>query len=254
MCEIGQYALCRNYNYFGSRCDGGFAEYVAVPTWNLVIADERISFEEMAMAEPAAVSLHALNQAGVAFGDVIAVFGAGPIGLMLAEFAKAWGASKVILLDIDVKKLDFALKLGFKYVINCGQEGYTQEVMDITEGRGVDLCVEGSGASSAFAGCLKIIKPNGHVVLMGNPLSDMNLSQKDYWEILRKQLCLHGTWNSSYTQQKNDWQAALDAMADGKLDVARFITHRFSLDRCKTAFGLMKDKNEFYNKVMFINE
>ena len=54
MCEIGEYASCRNYNYFGSRCDGGFAEYIAVPVWNLVVSEKDISFEEMAMAEPAA--------------------------------------------------------------------------------------------------------------------------------------------------------------------------------------------------------
>ena len=79
MCEIGEYASCRNYNYFGSRCDGGFAEYIAVPVWNLVIPEGDLSYEEMAMAESAAVSLHALSRAGVELGDTIAIFGAGAI-------------------------------------------------------------------------------------------------------------------------------------------------------------------------------
>ena len=254
MCEVGEYASCRNYNYFGSRCDGGFAEYIAVPTWNLILADERISYEEAAMAEPAAVSLHALDRAGVTLGDTVAVFGAGPIGLMLAEFAKALGALKVILLDIDQSKIDFARRLGYRYAVNSLQTDYAAYVGEVTGGRGADICVEGAGAASAYAGCLKCAKPQGKVVLMGNPIGDMPLAQKDYWEILRKQLNVFGTWNSSYTQKKNDWQIALEAMASGRLNVKPFITHRFGLDECGVAFAMMKDRTEFFNKVMFINE
>jgi len=254
MCEVGEYASCRDYNYFGSRCDGGFAEYIAVPVWNLVFADDNLSFEEAAMAEPAAVSLHALGRAGVELGDTVAIFGAGPIGLMLAEFAKAWGALKIILLDIDETKMDFAKKLGYEYVLDSRKEDYNNEIMDITSGKGVDVVVEGSGASSALAGCLKSAKPLGSVVLMGNPFGDMNLMQKDYWEILRKQLKLFGTWNSSYTQNKNDWQTALDAMSKGKLNVKPFITHRADFSECNSAFEMVRDKSEFFNKVMFIND
>ncbi len=254
MCEVGEYASCRNYNYFGSRCDGGFAEYIAVPVWNLILVDERLSFEEAAMAEPAAVSLHALGRAGVTLGDTVAVFGAGPIGLMLAEFAKALGALKVILLDIDQSKIDFAHRLGYPDAVNSLQTDYQAYVSEVTGGKGADICVEGAGAAAAYAGCLKCVKPQGKVVLMGNPIGDMPLAQKDYWEILRKQLNVFGTWNSSYTQKKNDWQIALEAMSTGRLDVTPFITHRFRLEECGAAFAVMKDKKEFFNKVMFINE
>ena len=130
------------------------------------------------MAEPAAVSLHALGRAGVDLGDTVAIFGAGPIGLMLAEFAKAWGALKIILLDIDKTKLEFAKKLGYEYVLDSKDKNYQEKIAQITKGKGVDVVVEGSGASSALAGCLKCIKPLGSVVLMGNPFSDMNLSKK----------------------------------------------------------------------------
>lgn len=254
MCEIGQYASCRNYNYFGSRCDGGFAEYIAVPVWNLVFVPEQLSFEQAAMAEPAAVSLHALGTAGVELGDAVAVFGAGPIGLMLAAFAKAQGALKIILLDIDETKIEFAKKIGYEYVLSSKNNEYIKEIMRITNGKGADIAVEGSGAASALAGCLNAVKPLGKVVLMGNPIGDMPLSQKDYWEILRRQLTLYGTWNSSYNRQKNDWQSALDSMAGGNLDVSQFITHRFDFSQCNEAFEMIRDRKEFFNKVMFINE
>ena len=206
------------------------------------------------MAEPAAVSLHSLKQAGVSLGDSVAIFGAGPIGLMLAAFAAAWGALKIILLDIDQTKLDFAKSLGYNYVLDAKDENFVEQVMDITDGKGVDVAVEGAGAAPAYAGCLKIVKPMGQVVLMGNPLGDMPLSQKDYWEILRKQLSVHGTWNSSYTQAVNDWQVALEAMAEGRLDVSQFITHRFDFSDCNKAFDMVNERKEFFNKVMFIDE
>ncbi|MDF2613745.1 MAG: dehydrogenase [Clostridia bacterium] len=254
MCEIGEYASCRNYNYFGSRCDGGFAEYLVVPVWNLVMCEGELSYEEMAMAEPAAVSLHALSKVGVELGNSIAIFGAGAIGLMLAEFAKAWGAGKVILLDIDERKLAFAKEMGYKFAINNASANWQEEIMAITNGKGTDIAIEGAGVASALGGCLNVVKPQGKVVLMGNPIGDMNLPQHDYWEVLRKQLTVVGTWNSSYTQKKNDWQIALDTVASGKMDVKKFITHKYKLENGNEAFEMVRDRKEFSNRVMFIME
>lgn len=254
MCEVGQYASCRDYDYFGSRCDGGFAEYISVPVWNLVMTEKDLSYEEMAMAEPAAVSLHALSRAGVELGDTVAIFGAGAIGLMLGGFAKAWGAGKVILFDIDNTKIDFAKKVGFEYAINSMEKDCVKAVMEITGGKGADISIEGAGVPSTYASSLKVAKPLGKVVLMGNPAGDMPISQHDYWEILRKQLAVFGTWNSSYTKQKNDWETVLAAMADGKLDAKKYITHRFPLSDVNKAFEMVRDKTEFSNRVMFIND
>ena len=252
MCEVGEYASCRDYNYFGSRCDGGFAQYIAVPVWNLVMTDSDLSYENMAMAEPAAVSLHALGQAGVRLGDTIAIFGAGAIGLMLAEFAKSWGAGKVILFDIDERKLNFVKELGYEYAINTMSEGWQEKALAITADKGADIVIEGTGAAVALEGCLVMAKPKGKVVLMGNPSGDMLIHQKKYWEILRKELTVMGTWNSNYTKQKNDWKVAMDTMAAGTLNVSKFITHRFPLVKGNEAFELVKNKKEFANRVMFI--
>jgi L-iditol 2-dehydrogenase len=254
MCEVGEYASCRNYDYFGSRRDGGFAEYLAVPVWNLVMGDQSLRYEEMAMAEPAAVSIHALARAGVELGDNVAIFGAGAIGLMLAGFAKAWGAGRVILLDIEPAKINFARSIGFTDAVNNAEKGWEEKAAALTGGKGADIAVEGAGVPPALAGSLRVAKPLGKVVLMGNPVGDMPLSQHDYWEILRKQLTVLGTWNSSYTQKKNDWQTALSMMASGRIDVTKFITHRFLLSEADKAFSIIRDKTEFSNRVMFINE
>ncbi|OFW63274.1 MAG: galactitol-1-phosphate 5-dehydrogenase, partial [Actinobacteria bacterium RBG_19FT_COMBO_36_27] len=179
MCQIGEYAQCRDYNYFGSRCDGGFAEYISVPAWNLVVMPDSLSYEEAAMAEPAAVSIHALRQAGIQIGDNIAIFGAGSIGLILGQWALAWGSDRVMLVDIDGGKVSFAKKMGFSYSWNSNEDGDPIEwIKEITEGRGADIAIEGAGVSQTLEQCFKSVRSFGKVVAMGNPMGEMKLSQK----------------------------------------------------------------------------
>lgn len=252
-CQIGEYAQCSSYSYFGSRCDGGFAEYISVPVWNLVIVPDSLSYEEAAMAEPAAVAVHALRQAGMTVGDNVAIFGAGPIGLMLASWAKLWGADKTILIDIDKTKIAFARNAGFEDVIDSAEEDAAESVMRLTGGRGADVAVEGTGVSSVLEQCLKCSRIFGKVVAMGNPVREMILSQKAYWELLRKQLKICGTWNSSYNGlPRNDWELSIRYMSQGKLKVSSFITHKIPLSGCPEALKMMRDKLEFYNKVMIV--
>lgn len=86
--------MCSNYDYVGSRRDGGFAEYVAVPVWNLVELSDEISFEEAAMMEPLAVALHAIKIANVKNGDTVAIIGTGMIAFAAAQWAKNWERQK----------------------------------------------------------------------------------------------------------------------------------------------------------------
>ena len=90
------------------------------------------------------------------------------------------------------------------------------------------------------------------MVLMGNPAGNINISQNVYWQILRKELQLIGTWNSSFSRKENDWQQSLQAMQSGILQPEKLITHRFSLSEYKKAFDLMHEKQEPYLKVMFV--
>lgn len=252
-CERGDYAQCSNYDYYGSRRDGAFAEYIAVKRWNLVFFDESVSYEEAAMCEPAAVALHAISRGGVRAGDTVAIFGAGPIGLMLAMWAAASGASQTILCDIDPTKIDFARRLGFD-AVNSRENDPVEYIRSATSGRGADLCIEGAGVSQTFEQCLKAARNFGSVVSMGNPAGDMTLTQKGYWEILRKELTVKGTWNSSYNRSHNEWQTALAAIASHRLDVRPLISHRFALSEADKAFAIMRGRSEFFNKIMFVND
>lgn len=252
-CQVGEYAQCSDYDYYGSRRDGAFAQYIAVKRWNLVLFDDSIGYDEAAMCEPAAVALHAIGQAGIAIGETVAIFGAGPIGLMLGQWARTAGASYVVLCDIDPTKIDFARSLGFD-AVNSRQMDPVEYIRERTGGQGAHACIEGAGVAQTWEQSLRAVRSFGTVVSMGNPSGEMTLSQKGYWEILRKQLTLKGTWNSSYNDVKNEWRIALDAIAARRIDVRSLISHRFALSQADEAFRIMRERREFFNKVMFVDE
>ncbi|THF82269.1 galactitol-1-phosphate 5-dehydrogenase [Cohnella fermenti] len=253
-CEVGSYATCSAYDYRGSRSDGAFAEYVCVPAWNLIPAPEGLGAEEAAMAEPAAVALHALRRGGLDIGDNVLISGAGPIGLLLAQWAQAWGASQVLLADVDDRKLAFAKQLGFDQVANPLLEDLQAWALERTGGAGVDLAVEGAGHASSWENCLRAARSGGRVVLMGNPTGTMTLTQTGYWEMLRKQLTVVGTWNSDYSDfPKNEWKLAVQAMAERRIQALPLITHLVSLEQLGEAIAMMKDHSAFYSKVMWTN-
>jgi len=235
MCTIGEYAGCSDYSYYGSRRDGGFMEQIPIKNWNIIEAPDESDMESLAMAEPAAVALHTADKLGIRAGYNILITGAGPIGVMLGQWAKNMGAYKIYFTDIDSRKLDSVKDYGFF--------AYSGET--------VDAAVEGVGVSQTLALCLEAVAPNGTLVLMGNPPGGINLTQKEYWHILRKQLTVKGTWNSTYNEFRNEWKLAVDAIASGLLDVKNLVSHRFALDDCTKAFELLHKREEFINRVMF---
>mgnify|MGYP002516868745 CR=1 FL=1 len=237
-CKEERYANCTNYNYYGSRCDGGYAEYIAVKRFNLVELPDAVSFEEGAMCEPAAVGLHAIKKLGVKKGDAVLITGAGPIGLIAAQWAKSYGAEKIYFIDNDPTKIEYLKKLGYelydKQPINCA--------------------LEGTGASVPLAMVIEALPAGAKAVLMGNPARDIALPAKTYQAILRKELHFEGTWNSSYAADENDWRDAMAAVAEGKIELKPLITHHVALKDALSAIQMMNDRTEFYCKVMIDNE
>ena len=114
-CKEHRYETCSNYDYIGSRRDGAFAEYVAVPIWNLVRLPHGISFETAAMMEPLAVALHSLKQGKLESGMNVAIVGTGMIGIAAGQWAKKLGASNVIVLGRSDAKREMVERCGLKY-------------------------------------------------------------------------------------------------------------------------------------------
>ncbi len=251
-CKQEQYARCSDYDYYGSRRDGAMAEYLAVKQENLCLLPEGVSYEEAAMSEPAAVALHAFRKSGVGQGDTLLIYGIGAIGLIVAQWAKSAGVKNIILAARTDDKVKFARKLGFSLAVNVQREKLGKLIQEVTNGQGADACIEGTGAAEPWAECISLAKAGGRVVCMGNPLGGMSLFQDAYWKILRKELTLVGTWNSSFGSRENDWREAVKAMQDKRLNLKSLITHRYALAEYREAFSLMHGRREMYCKVMFV--
>ena len=251
-CRRKRYELCDSYDYLGSRSDGAFAEYVVAPAENLVPLPDGVSFEAAAMTEPAAVALHGLRRAGLAEGDEVAVFGAGPVGLFVAQIARSLGAARVFVIDVIEPKLEVARALGFAEVVNARSLDVSARLREKTEGHGVHLAVEAAGVPATLHQALAICGKEARLLWLGNPSADVTLEQKEISSLLRRELTLAGTWNSSMVGPDSDWGTVLRLMAAGQLQTAPLVTHRFPVSEAPAAFAMMREGKEFFHKVLFV--
>ena len=239
-CKQKQYEMCANYDYLGSRRDGAFAEYVAVPLWNLLPLPNEVPLEVAAMLEPLSVGLHALKKAEIKQTDSVAVIGTGMIGISAAQWAKKYTAGEVVVIGRNENK---------RYLVES--TGLPYEVHTKAEGKEYDVVLEAVGTPESVDLALNLIRPGGTVVLMGNPSGDILLTQNTYWRILRKQLIVKGTWNSFYDgDNKSDWTEAIEALAKGEVEVKSLISHTFPQERLIDGLQLMRDHKEPYCKIM----
>ena len=242
-CAEKHYEMCANYDYVGSRRDGGFAEYVVVPIWNLVLLDESIPFTSAAMLEPLAVALHAMKLAGVKQGDSVAIVGTGMIGITAAQWAKKLGASSVTVIGRNESKRSIAEKCNLKYKVSNDKDTIGQ----------YDVVLEAVGTPQAVDLSIHAASPGGTVVFMGNPSGDIKFVQNTYWRILRKQLKIVGTWNSSYDgMNQSDWTEVVEALTKKEVNVEPLISHCFNQIELMEGLILMRDNKEPYCKVMTI--
>lgn len=252
-CRKKQYEMCRNYSYLGSRRNGGFAEYVAVPEKNLVLLPDEVSFEEAAMLEPMAVAVHAMRRIAPDVSDTVAVCGLGTIGMLLLMFLKEAGVKKLLAIGNKEHQRQSVLKLGLPPECYCDSrvQDVSRWVMEHTAGAGTDVFFECVGRNETFSQAIELTAPASRVMLVGNPYSDMELGKDIYWKILRNQLTVMGTWNSSYTgETQDDWHYVLERLAHKRVAPAELISHRFPLEELEQGFHIMRDKTEDYVKIM----
>ncbi len=252
-CREHRYEMCRNYGYLGSRQNGGFAEYAAVPVGNLAELPAYVSMETAAMLEPMAVAVHAIRRAGAAAGDKAAVCGLGTIGMLLVLFLQEAGIRDIFAIGNKELQRQTVLKTGLPADCYCDSKTQDAErwLMERTAGKGADVFFECVGRNETLEQAVRLAAPGGKICLVGNPGSDMTLPKPVYWKILRNQLILTGTWNSAFAHEPaDDWHYVLDRLGQGTVFPEALISHRFPLENLKTGLHMMRDKTEEYIKVM----
>ena len=231
-CLSGNYAMCEDYDYMGSRRDGGFAEYCLVPSaWNFVESHNTDTpMTMLAMAEPACVAQHAVRKSSVYFGANVLIFGAGPIGIMAGRWAKLAGAAKVLFSDVVDAKVEFCKKCGFD-AVNSRTQPLEEVVRQTFGGRLADIAIEGTGYGSALNQAITCIRPFGTITLLGNPAADTTITKACHSQLLRKEATIHAIWNSHYSNLPiNEWRYTVDQMDSGAFDCTDLISHTCSLD------------------------
>lgn len=261
-CRKKQYEMCRNYSYLGSRTDGGFADYVAVPEANLIELPDNVTYEQAAMLEPMSVAVHAMRR-GFALSEgqdlselTVVVCGLGTIGLLLVMFLKQAGVRNILAIGNKEFQRKQLQKLGIPKQQYCDsrQCDVNSWIMDRTGGLGASLFFECVGKNETVLQAVEACMPAGSIVFVGNPYSNMHLEKNVYWKILRSQLKITGTWNSTFTHEDtDDWHYVLSCLKDKAVEPECIISHTYSMEQLIEGFHIMRDKAEDYVKIIMRN-
>ncbi len=260
-CRNRQYEMCRSYSYLGSRRDGGFAEFVTVPVWNLIELPSNVSYEAAAMLEPMAVAVHAIRRIfdhqDISADSCIAVCGLGTIGTLLVMFLLEKGYKNLLVIGNKEFQKKTMAELGIPAENYCDSSVCDARdfIMKHTGENGVDVFFECVGSNAVASLAVKCAAPAGSVCFVGNPHSDMTFEKDIYWKILRNQLRITGTWNSSFLGTDvadDDWHYVLSRLESGSICPEKLITQRFTLDEIYRGFEIMRDKTADYVKVMCV--
>ena len=255
-CQQGNYALCRHYGFIGSRQQGSFAEYVALPERNVIPFDESVSFEQGALFEPSSVALHGLLCNHFRGGEHVAVLGGGTIGQFTAQWARIMGARTVTMFDLLDDRLCLAKALGADYGVNTANDGFLDEAMAITGGSGFGAVFETAGSPVTMRMAFRLAGSKARVCFIGTPHVDLSFAPAE-WELMnRKEFLLTGSWMSySAPFPGKEWELTAHCFATGQLKYdPALIFKKFPLSKAAEAFALYKDPQQVHGKIILLNE
>jgi L-iditol 2-dehydrogenase len=220
-CLKGEINLCNNRQVIGVSCGdyrraGAFAEYVVVPQRIAYHLPEALAFQEAAMLEAVSVALHGVRVSEMKGGETVLVIGAGMIGLLTLQAAKAAGASRVLVADIDQSRLKTAKGVGADETLLLSGSELTREVLRRTGGRGVDLVLEAVGREETIAASIASVRKGGTVTLIGNISPEVKIPLQ---VVVSRQIRLQGSCASC-----GEYPQAMELLANGQIQVKQLIT------------------------------
>jgi L-iditol 2-dehydrogenase len=252
-CAVGEYNLCDDYSYYGSRENGAMAEFIAVRERNLLKLPSGVDFESAACTDPISVALHAIRKAEIRIGDSVAVLGVGPIGQFAVQWARLMGARQILVSDIFDEKLSIARELGADDGVNAAQQDAVAFILEKTGGMGVDRVIEIAGSKVTQEQSIRMVKKQGRVIFCGISYDDLLLPQRTLDQLMRKEVTLVGAWNSSFSPLPvHEWQTSLHFMASGHIRCGPLISHRLPLSAAPDTFRRIWRRDEYFNKVLFM--
>ncbi len=240
-CERGRMTICPNQTSVGYHYEGGFAEYLVVPQQVLAVdglnrIPDGVSFAEASVAEPLACVLNGQELAGVGEGDDVVIVGAGPIGCLHVRLARARGARRITLIDLNRARLDMSAAVVSPDVVVCGEEeDAVDAVLKLTDGRGADVVITAAASGKAQEDALLMAARSGRISLFGGLPKDAPTITFDSNLVHYRELTVLGANGSSPEHNKR----ALELIASGEVPVHDLITHRLPLAQVLDAIGVV---------------
>ena len=220
-CARGEINLCDNRQVIGVSCGdyrrhGAFAEYVAIPQRILYRLPDNFDFAEAAMLEAVSVALHGVRVSLASGGETALVIGAGMIGLLTLQAARAAGCARVFITDVDATRLNLARQVGADEALHPSGADLVAQVQKLTGGQGVDLAYEAVGRNETVAAAIDCTRKGGTVTLIGNIVPEVTLPLQ---KVVTRQIRLQGSCASA-----GEYPQAIDLIASGKIKVKPLIT------------------------------
>jgi L-iditol 2-dehydrogenase len=220
-CKQGEMNLCDRREVLGVSCgdyrrDGAFADYVMVPERITYKLPDAMPFEEAAMLEAVSVGLHAVAMSDLRGGETALVIGAGMIGLLTLQAARAAGCSRVFIADVDATRLELARQLGATETLQLTGSDLVRKCQELTEGTGVDVVLEAVGRDETVSTAIDAVRKGGTVTLIGNVTPEVKLPLQ---KVVSRQLRLQGTAASC-----GEYPHAIELITNGTMQVKPLIT------------------------------
>ena len=219
-CRHGQYHICDHLKVMGFQTDGAGQEYFPVQAEMVLKVPPSLSLDQAAMVEPVSVAAHALRRGGFEAGMKVLVLGAGTIGSLVGQVARASGAADVMITDVSPYKLDKALACGFKHAVNSASQDLGQAILSAFGPDRADLILECVGVQDTITAAVSLARKGTTITVVGvfgkKPVVDLGLVQD-------RELTLRGT----LMYQKVDYERAIELAASGKLALDEMITGHF---------------------------
>jgi len=241
-CRKGRYNVCQNLRVQGFQAPGAAQSHFIVPEERIVRVDNSLPFDDVAMIEPCAVGAHATSKTNLDGMNVV-VTGAGTIGNLVAQFAQARGAAKLLITDVSDLRLEKAKECGITYTANTAKEPFAEAVKRVFGDELFQVAFEVSGAQPCITDLVANIEKGSEIVLVGvfSQPPQVNLAIVDEHEI---------TIKGSMMYKHEDFELAAELLRDGKINVKPLVTQHFAFDDYPEAYRFIDSHREECMKVV----
>lgn len=240
-CKKGRQNVCESLRVNGAHVDGGFQEYLLATEKQLHKIPDSISFEQAALIEPYTIGTQANWRGGVTANDVVLVYGAGPIGLIVLDTARSIGASCIVS-EVGQARRKAAQTFGADLVINPLEEDLENVVAEFTNNMGPNVIFEAAGVNALFEQAIKIASPAGTIVVMNLSVNPAAVAMAP---IVKKELNIVGT-----RLQNNKFREVIDSFSNKLDNVNKLVTHTFDFKDFQRAFSAFEDRDSGVCKIV----